>query len=669
MSRTARALPFLLLPLVAATSCKAEDTDRPELVERQPGERAPRTSACDPMDPLRCYLPWPSSAFLAADASTATGVRLQIDVSELPVDDDASYYEHMDGFSRITPFAAGFDGALSVGWLPRGESVWLDLPDRGDLGTDGPVYLINAQPDHPDYGQAVPIWVEIIRGGAELNERDLLVGRPRAQLAENCDYVVVITKGVTWEDGSAIEVEPEVQVALGLLEPQSAEEDLLLAYHAPVRTLLDDVGMDTGEVLRVWDFTTRTSANTTQRVLSMMDQAQASLDNVEVVIDYAALSNEPAIDAIVLGRVVGVPDFIGEDKRFTLDAAGNPEVEGTREAFFRVVIPSHGFDGEEGSPYRIALYGHGTGGDYTDTSFDVPIAENGLAKLNLRFHGWNGVELVPTLAGLTTLLKGTESSTAQLSQSVADGYALLRAMEGPMAEALAAAKLDEIDNPAEGRTVDLTDPVWVGGSLGGTMGAIIAAAYPEIDAAVLNVPAAGWTHLVADSLLYDSALGGIMEAQYDDLMDVHLAIVMSQTGWDDVDGAVWADRANESGDIFLLQESIGDPVVPNQGTEILAIALGAPLVGPAIEDIVGIESVDKVSGGHGMTQYKVPPGGVYDIHGFAARSTLAGDAAMEQIFAFIQSYWAGNPEITFPEGCSELTPAGDCDFSEMWVED
>ena len=60
---------------------------------------------------------------------------------------------------------------------------------------------------------------------------------------------------------------------------------------------------------------------------------------------------------------------------------------------------------------------------------------------------------------------------------------------------------------------------------------------------------------------------------------------------------------------------------------------------------------------------------MYDIHGFAARSTLAGDAAMEQIFAFIQSYWAGNPEITFPEACSAVTPAGDCDFSEMWVED
>ena len=672
MTQPQRALGLGLSLLLAACSAGGAGEDsgaRPDLVDREPGERAPRTAACDAMDPLRCYLPWPSSAFLEADASSATGVRLAIDTSELPVEDDASYYEHMDGFSRITPFATGFDGELATDWLPRGESEWLDLPDRGDLGTDGPVFLINNEPDHPEYGQAVPVWVEIIRGGAELNERHLLVGRPRALLAPNCEYVVVVTRELTWADGSAVPVEREVSVALGLDAPASAEEDMLAAYHAPVRTLLGDVGIDASEVLRVWDFTTRTSENTTQRVLSMMDQAQASLDDVTVEIDYAATSVSPEIDAIVVGRVVGVPDFIGEDKRFTLDAAGDPQVEGTREAHFRVVIPARGFDGELGTPYRVALYGHGTGGDYTDTSFDEAIASNGLAKLNLRFHGWNGAELVPTLAGLTTLLKGTESSTAQLSQGVADGYALLRAMEGPLAEALAAETLGDIENPAAGRPVDTTDPVWVGGSLGGTMGAIIGSAYPEIDAAVLNVPAAGWTHLVADSLLYDSALGGIMEAQYDDLMDVHLAIVMSQTGWDDVDGAVWADHANESGAVFLLQESIGDPVVPNQGTEILAIALGAPLVGPPLEPIVGVDEVDSVTEGHGMTQYKVPDGSVYDIHGFAARSTLAGDAAMEQIFGFIRSYWDGEAQITFPEGCSEVTPAGDCDFSEMWTED
>jgi len=663
-------LPTLLCALLSA-ACSAGpvsgDQGLPE--ERLPGERAPRTAPCDDLDPMRCYLPWPSSAFLAASETSATGVRLAIDTSNLPVEDDSSYYEHMDGFSRITPFATGFDGELSTDWMPRGTSTWLDLDDRGDLSTNGPVYLINAQPDHEDYGQAVPIWTEVIRGGGELNERHLLIGRPRALLAENCDYVVVVTDEITWANGSEVPVERSVEVALDLVAPETSDEELLWAYHAPVRTLLSDVGIAADEVLRVWDFTTRTGENTTQRVLSMMEQAQAELDQMEVVIDYAAESVDPDIAAIVIGHIDGVPDFIGPDKRFTLDDEGNPQVEGTREALFRVVIPATGFDGEEGSDYRVALYGHGTGGDYTDTSFDSQIASNGLAKLNLRFHGWNGAELVPTLAGLTTLLQGTESSTAQLSQGVSDGYALLKAMEGPLGEALAAETLGDIENPAAGRYPDNTEPVWVGGSLGGTMGAIIGSAYPEIDAAVLNVPAAGWTHLVADSLLYDSALGGIMEAQYDDLMDVHLAIVMSQTGWDDVDGAVWADHANASGATFLLQESIEDPVVPNQGTEILAIALGAPLVGPPLESIPGVEEVDAAIGGHGMTQYWVPNTGVYDVHGFAALSTPAGDAAMEQIFEFIHSYWDGDVRIDFPDICVEQGANGTCDFSEAWEEE
>ena len=145
-----------------------------------------------------------------------------------------------------------FDGELSTDWMPRGTSTWLDLDDRGDLSTNGPVYLINAQPDHEDYGQAVPIWTEVIRGGGELNERHLLIGRPRALLAENCDYVVVVTDEITWANGSEVPVERSVEVALDLVAPETSDEELLWAYHAPVRTLLSDVGIAADEVLRVW---------------------------------------------------------------------------------------------------------------------------------------------------------------------------------------------------------------------------------------------------------------------------------------------------------------------------------------------------------------------------------------------------------------------------------
>ena len=72
-----------------------------------------------------------------------------------------------------------------------------------------------------------------------------------------------------------------------------------------------------------------------------------------------------------------------------------------------------------------------------------------------------------------------------------------------------------------------------------------------------------------------------------------------------------------------------------------------------------------VSGGAALTQYRVPSTvtGPYNVHGFAARGTVAGVAAREQIVGFISSLWAtGTPRVTVPAACQMNTPAGSCDF-------
>src|SRR5579862_4624492 len=76
--------------------------------DRVPGARAPLTAACDPLDETRCLLPWPSSAYTAADASTPTGVRLAVKSSSLPIMDDTTSLARDDGFSVVTPLAVGF---------------------------------------------------------------------------------------------------------------------------------------------------------------------------------------------------------------------------------------------------------------------------------------------------------------------------------------------------------------------------------------------------------------------------------------------------------------------------------------------------------------------------------------------------------------------------------
>lgn len=132
----------MLLPLsILALACAPQD-DVPPQMDREPGVRAPNSASCDPQDPLRCHLHWPSNTFSVVDADCATGLRLAIDDAELPIEDDPRGLDLADGFSRITKLATGFDVALDVASL------------------DGSLLLLVAQPDHPDYGQLVPLELE-----------------------------------------------------------------------------------------------------------------------------------------------------------------------------------------------------------------------------------------------------------------------------------------------------------------------------------------------------------------------------------------------------------------------------------------------------------------------------------------------------------------------------
>ena len=361
---------------------------------------------------------------------------------------------------------------------------------------------------------------------------------------------------------------------------------------------------------------------------------------------------------IAQGRITGVPSAEGEDGHLVLDEDGLPVTVGTRDAPFRVVIPS----GEGDWP--VILYGHGMGGDVSDASFDATMTDNGGGKVGLEWQGWTSDDMMENLLLLPkAMLSGSERSTSGLLESLADARLVLEALDGPLGAALAAETVGGVTNPAAGRWPDTREPVYVGGSLGGTMGAVYAMSEPRVHYAALNVPGAGWSHMIPGSDLY-AIMEGFVQATYGDEVDVTLALLMAQGAWDEVDGAAWADEARDDGDMFLLQESIGDPILPNIGTAILAAALGAVQLDPDIEDVLGLTHTDgPVTDGMVLEQFRVPDTGVYDVHGFADRDTEAGRAARDQIFGFLMGALDGAPIIAHPERC-DATADGSCDWGD-----
>jgi hypothetical protein len=645
--RSAAAFALFPLSLLALPACSSEPPEPPPdagLPDRKPGARAPLTAPCDDMDPLRCLLPWPSSTFTSADPSTPTGLRVHVDPSSLVAPDDPASINRADGFSRVTPLVAGFAAAL--GPIAPGSSP-----------VTGSVRLLVAQPDHPGYGEAVPLRVVVEPGEADDGSPESFVfAYPLRPLAPNADHVALVLDDLPVISGAAPAPSRAATVALGLAPPASPAEARLFAYHAPTRALVAQADLDPRRVLRVWDFTTRSADDPIRRLIAMRTAALSAVAKAEitVAIDKVDIPAAPPIAAIIEGHLGGLPAFLAPDPGtgLTLDAAGLPAPVGSREAPFRIVLPAGQGD------YPFVMFGHGTGGAYTDDTLDAELAGLSAAKVGIELQGWTKADVLDTFVGFVRMFEGTHHAAALLMQSLADGAAIQAALGGALGDALSAPTLQGgLPNPAAGRRPEPSRTLWVGGSLGGTMSLVAVGVDPAIRHGVLNVPGAAWTHFVPGSKFFEP-IRGLLKNPYGDL-DALLAVAMSQGNWDDIDGAVFSEVLAQKSAAFLIQESIGDPVLPNPGSEMVAVVTGAVQVGAVLSPLAGVLPAGEAEGQSGITQYRVPDTDPFAIHGFAARDTPAGAAAREQMSAFLSSVWAGKPKVVVPAGC----PEGSCDFS------
>jgi len=645
---------------------------------RAPGQRTPLSAACDPVDGTRCLLPWPSNTFTIVDTTTETGLRVNVAQQGIAMVDSPASINRADGFSRVAPIETGFPGIL-------------DTTTLGDL-TTGSVRLIVEQPG-ATFGQVVPVRFDsVVYTDPSSNEStSLLIADPRVPLAANTDYAVVVMNSAHYMGGAPLTADRNAQVALGLVPPATEAEGALFAYDAPARQAMQAAGVDPQQAVRVWDFTTR-SANEATADLSALravelaaydsalgdagivdaggplpvgspdgGQADASDEGgpgpMGIALDYVSTTPTGTVLMSVLGRVTNVPSFLTTTGSMNRNDAGTPVQTGVHDVPFRVAVPVGTGD------YRVVMYGHGTGGTYDETTFDQEVTGNGAAKIGNQFDGWTAQTVPDTFALFDQILIGTDISTSRLTQSLADIMVVQRALGGALGTALAQPTLRTLPNPAAGRSPNMNQPVWAGGSLGGILGFVYCSAEPTISAAVLNVPGAGWAQFVPHSLFFDY-VQLIMAVNYPDPISISMGVVESQINFDPIDGAPWYDTA-ATHPILMEQESIGDPVVPNMGNELVATSSHADQVAVALSPIDTCTDVSSAVSHNAMTQFKVPSS-VTDplqIHGFAAGSTPAGVAAQQQIISFIGSVWAGSPVIGIPQECVMNTPMNSCDFT------
>jgi hypothetical protein len=536
-------------------------------------------AGCSALDPEVCLLPWPSSAFLVADPTTRTGFRVRIDRDAMPRGAegqpvDPALWNRWDGFSPLTTLVAEFASVLDPSPLP----TWHD--PGASLVPDSPTVLLDV-----DTGERVAHFSELESSPEVAAGHSTLYLRPAGRLAERHHYAVAI-RGLRAKDGASVAPSAAFRALRdGLPGPLDARRE---SFERDVFAPLAAAGIARETLQLAWDFRTASGEVAWGDLVAMRDAALAAAGaeglgcSVSEVVEDAA---DPEIFRRIEGQIT-VPNFLEKmsdgQARLARDAAGAPAIQGTALAAFTAIVPRSALP--ESAP--VWVYGHGlfSGRDEVTRDFARETAARGGAiVVATDFTGLTGSDLADVVGAFQDL-----DRFALLIDRVRQG--LIQVLLLPRT-ILGACALQPAFR-AEGRPLAGGAEGYFGNSMGGTLGATLAALSPDlgryalgvggIDLPLMMPRATGWPLLEA-----------VFRRAYPSRIDRDLLIAMAGHGWELVEGSfaphVLSDPLPGSRPArVLLQVGLHDTSTTNIASEIAARTLRLPQLTPTTDPVWGL---------------------------------------------------------------------------------
>ncbi len=498
---------------------------------------------CDPLQPGRCSLPWPSSKYLVADDKMPNGVRLAFGPKSLPknyvdVPIDPKRFAHYDGYSLGTAIVVQFPGVDIAGMADEDNLA-------PSLQADAKIALLDLGPAKGPIAAkptAVPYWVELDQHGYSDDEQGLLI-RPGVIFKEGHRYAVAI-RGLKDKAGKAFAASP----AFAALRDDKTAGTFLAARKARFEEVFGAIaaaGWKRDELLLAWDFVTASDATLHGDLLHVRDKAfeiagGLGADVTVTAIETFTKEKDPHMALWVSGEMT-VPDFTesfevgsrlgpAQEKgkfgmRLRRGADGKPMAQGTRKAKWWAVVPHTALDG---TPHGIVQYGHGLLGlgDQVKGSFNRKIAFDG--KLIFFACNWTGMS------------EPEEAPISQMILDFSDFYMIPEGLHQGMAEALLLGRamrerfsgLEQIKT--RGVVVDKSRFCYSGISQGGIYGGTYMALSQDVTRGHLGVPGINYSLLLHRSVDFAPFLA-IMSVAYPSALDRQLVLMASQLLWDPVD--------------------------------------------------------------------------------------------------------------------------------------
>jgi hypothetical protein len=624
-------LPTLLLLL----ACRGDGDD-------SAGPTGPRGD-CDPVAPTLCGLPFPSTFYMAEDATTATGWRVALGPTTLPVNEndqqpDPWIWNERDGWSPLTPMMAHFPG-LDVGPLPGHATI------DASLLADSPTVLVDV-----DTGERMPHWAELDMSQDVEDER-MLILHPAVPLRYGHRYAVGL-RGLRDTAGADIAPSPAF---LALRDGGDSDDfdvvDRRAVYEDLVFPALEAAGVERGELTLAWDFVVGSQQGITGRAVWMRDDALDRLGGAPTYtidrVDEFAVEEDAHTARRIYGTLTA-PLYTEEDAPGTLLTRGDdgmPYYNGDTEVPFTIVVPRSLVD--EARPGLLIQYGHGLLGGQGEV-------ESGWLAEAADENGW--LLFAVDWTGMKT---DDADQIALMTVNSIDRFAMIpeRSQQG-FVEFLAAAAMMRSDaiqgeaslqaTGADGAAVSLVDAetlYFYGISQGAILGASYVALAPDIERVALGVGGMPYSLLLYRSQDFEPFFL-IFKTMYDSPLEIALWMGMFEAVWDSGEGAGWArsltDEPVQGAEpkSLLMQVAIGDHQVSTLGAHVGARSVGARLIGTPAREVWGLETAESGWTGSALVEFEygiaepatnIPPTDGEDPHE-SPRRDKAGQAQIDHFF-------------------------------------
>lgn len=561
----------LLLP-----ACGDDAAPGPNVIAERP--------ECENLNPDHCMLPWPSSRFLAADSSTATGYRIAVTADALPRNqfdepiEDLQAWNNFDGFSPMSSMMTTFRGPLDTSGLPDEAHI------ADSLATSSPTIILDAES-----GSLVAHFSEVDTWPNADPVHTSFYIRPAARLAENHRYIVAI-RNLRRTDGTAVEPSEYFRALRDGLTTDVAELEARRASFQDIFGKLATAGVERAGLIEAWDFHTASGASAWGEPLWMRDDAQTRVGARGLGCTVTEVREDVNAETWRLIRgTFTVPlymDDAGEGTRARRDASGHVAFNTMTEAPFVVAIPYSVRDSvmSGGAPARMLMYGHGllgTADQVNSGGTRVLLQRAGIVGIGTDFWGMAEPDegwFINNVIGLN--FGKFFQMSERIMQGAINSVVLARSFRGVCSE-LAELQLDVGGTPMP--LVDTSQLYYYGISQGGIFGATVAGLSNDIERFALQVGAISYPTLIRRSLDFKD-FENVYELWYRDKLDRDFFLVSIANAWDLTDPATYAPHllanplAGTTAKRILLQTSRYDSEVSNVASDIGARTMGLRLV-------------------------------------------------------------------------------------------